>query len=124
MYVLGLYDEVFEKLHNGERIVDIKRHYDSRLVDDCIYIEQLRRDFKLINSTPIPKKSAEFCKFELLVEAMRLNFSPYLLYQFFPDEKERIEEARDHIQHLKNLSSEIQSFIRKHVEMNRNVRHR
>ena len=72
MYALGLYDEVLEKLQNDERVVDLYDHYDKVLVDDCIYIDQLRREFRLINETPIAKE-AEFCKFELFVEAMRLE---------------------------------------------------
>ena len=72
MYALGLYDEVLEKLQNDARVVDLYDHYDKVLVDDCIYIDQLRREFRLINETPIAKE-AEFCKFELFVEAMRLE---------------------------------------------------
>ena len=78
MYTLGLYDEVLEKLQNDARVVDLYDHYDKVLVDDCIYIDQLRREFRLINETPIPKEAAEFRKFELFVEAMRLGFSPFL----------------------------------------------
>ena len=78
MYTLGLYDEVLEKLQNDARVVDLYDHYDKVLVDDCIYIDQLRREFRLINETPIPKMSADFRKFELFVEAMRLEFSPFL----------------------------------------------
>ena len=77
MYALGLYDQVLEKLQNDARVVDLYDHYDKVLVDDCIYIDQLRREFRLINETPIAKE-AEFCKFELFVEAMRLEFSPFL----------------------------------------------
>ncbi|MDY2917366.1 MAG: hypothetical protein SOT19_06455, partial [Muribaculaceae bacterium] len=60
------------------RVVDLYDHYDKVLVDDCIYIDQLRREFRLINETPIPKEAADFRKFELFVEAMRLEFSPFL----------------------------------------------
>ncbi|MCI5977861.1 MAG: hypothetical protein MRZ32_02855 [Bacteroidales bacterium] len=120
MYALGLYDEVLEKLQNDARVVDLYDHYDKVLVDDCIYIDQLRREFRLINETPISKEAADFRKFEIFVEAMRLGFSVSLLGVFFPDETESIKEAREHIEHLKSLSPELQTTINETIERNRN----
>ena len=120
MYVLGLYDQVLEKLQNDERVVDLYDNYDKVLVDDCIYIDQLRREFRLIHETPIAKEAADFRKFEIFVEAMRLGFSVSLLGVFFPDETESIKEAREHIEHIKSLSPELQARINETVESNRN----